>query len=731
MPHSSATNIVQVVLSGPLRQSFDYSVPSDIANYATGCRVVIRFGPKERIGIIVGISDTTQVPLEKLKPISRLLDNSPILSYEQMRLANWAAQYYHHSLGDICFAMLPTKLRTSEPFKVPELSIWHLNQSNSLTEISSNAKKQIECIELLKQSPDGLSEDHLKQAGIKIQVIRRLAELEYITCVKVVASAEPKVTSFLAGPELTHEQSDAVSAVKLDNFHPYLLYGITGSGKTEVYIQLVNQCLEQGKQALILVPEIGLTPQTIERFQSRIPYPVRVLHSGLNDTEQMNMWSLASLDTPQVVIATRSGLFVPLPKLGIIVIDEEHDTSFKQSAGWRYSARDMAVVRAKQQNVPVILGSATPSLESLNRVKLEQYTCLKLTQRPQQHLSPRYELLDIRKLPLEQGLSIPLLDRIQSTLDKGEQVLVFLNRRGFAPVLMCHECGWLADCQRCDSQYTVHQKQNRLRCHHCDSNRPIPSTCPSCHSNSLTFVGQGTERIEDTLKRYFPNIPMARIDRDTTRNKGAMSQYVRDIKNNKYQLLIGTQMLAKGHHFPNLSMAAIIDMDGALYCADFRATERFGQLLMQVSGRAGRAEKQGHIVIQTRQPDHPLIQSLLYSSYDEFTQRLMSERESAHWPPYVHLALINAEATKASPPQEFLHKIRKYTNEMDLDVSVLGPVPALQSKRSGKYRFQLLLQSKERGMLHNSLDQVINLIESEKLAKSVRWSLDVDPQDLV
>jgi len=731
MSHTSSRNIVQVVISGPLRKLFDYRMPETRDNYHVGCRVLIPFGPKQRVGIIIAFAAQSEVPQSKLKTVKRLIDTVPVLTEAQLTLARWSAKYYHHSLGDICFSMLPTKLRTQTVFAMPEITLWHLHDQADGVQVSPQAKKQQECIELLKANPAGVAYEHMKQAGIEQRVLNRLKQLKLIYDTQIIASEKPELTEFQPGPELTSEQSDAVASVSHAQFQAYLLHGVTGSGKTEVYIQIVKQMLEQGKQALILVPEIGLTPQTIKRFQSRIPFPIRVLHSGLNDTEQMTMWSLASLDMPQVVIATRSGLFVSLPKLGIIIVDEEHDSSFKQSAGWRYSARDLAVVRAKQLNIPVVLGSATPSLESLNQVTSKQYQLLSMRQRPEQHTEPRYELLDIRKLPLEQGLSLPLLDRMKTVLARGEQVLVFLNRRGFSPVLMCHECGWLADCQRCDSQYTVHQKQQRLRCHHCDSHRPIPTTCPSCHSHSLTYVGQGTERIEETLRRHFPEVSMARIDRDTTRNKGAMSQYVSDIKNNKYQLLIGTQMLAKGHHFPNLSMVAIVDMDGALYCADFRATERFGQLLMQVSGRAGRADKQGHIVIQTRQPDHPLIQSLLYTSYDAFSQQLLSERQQTHWPPYVHLALINAEAVKSSAPHEFLNAVRQHLLDQEPKLVVLGPVPALHSKRAGKYRFQLLMQSKHRAALHNCLDRVINLIESEKLAKTVRWSLDVDPQDLV
>lgn len=722
---------LQIAIAGPMRQLFDYRSSLDIASTRPGCRVVIPFGKHTRVGIIIGHRNHSALASDKVKHIKQLLDEEPILNDSQLKLAHWASRYYHHSLGDICFSMLPKKLRTTAAFQLPYITFWRINKADNFTELNQRAHKQKQCMELLEQHQDGIAQSEIVDTGIDLSVLKRLEQAGRVESFQQLASDQTGDGIKEAAPQLTDEQSTAINAVATNQFKPYLLNGITGSGKTEVYIQVVKHCLENNQQALILVPEIGLTPQTINRFKRRLNYPIRVIHSGLNETEQMHMWSLASLPEPQVVIATRSGLFVSLPELGIIIVDEEHDQSYKQPSGWRYSARDLAILRAKLNGIPVILGSATPSLETKYQVAKGDYEELLLTERPQQRQETRFELLDIRKLPLDQGLSLPLIDRIQTALSRGEQVLVFLNRRGYAPVLMCHECGWLADCERCDSHYTFHHHKQLLRCHHCEAQRPTPTQCPDCGANNLTAVGQGTERVEHTLARHFPNVSMARIDRDTTRTKGAMSKYISDIKDDKYQLLIGTQMLAKGHHFPNLALVAIIDMDGALYCADFRATERFGQLLKQVSGRAGRANQPGTVVIQTRQPDHPLIHTLLEQSYNEFIQQILSQRQASNWPPFVHLALLHAEATNDSAPLTFLQLVKDRLSQSHPTITLLGPVPGLKAKRSGKYRFQLLLQSTDRSVLHLALDDLQETIDSEKLAKTVRWSLDVDPQDLV
>lgn len=731
--NTSGKVYLQVVIPGPLRTVFDYemAVSDHTPEPVPGCRVLVPFGKYDRVGLVTGSSPTTSLPGNKIKSVHEVIDQKPVLNSAQLTLAQWASKYYHHSLGDIFFSMLPVRLRQKRKFSLPTKTFWSLLPGADRNDIPANATKQRQCLDLIAQRNTPVPETELIAAGISRQILGRLSELKQIQSEQQLDETLPSTTE--NGPRLTSEQFNAVKHVSLDGFKSYVLNGITGSGKTEVYLQLVEQTINRGKQALLLVPEIGLTPQTVNRFQSRINAPVRVLHSNLKDTEAMDIWSLSSLDQPQVVIATRSGLFAPLPELGLILVDEEHDSSYKQQSGWMYSARDLAIVRAKQAGIPVVLGSATPSLESWQQVKSGAYHELPLTQRPKNQQEPDFEVLDIRKLPLEQGLSLPLLDRIGQTLQTGEQVLVFLNRRGYAPVLMCHDCGWLAECERCLSQFTLHHQKRRLICHHCESSKPVPIHCPDCHSESVTPVGQGTERIEEALRRHFSKYNIARIDRDSTRSRGAMSDYIEAIKKGEYQLLIGTQMLAKGHHFPNLSLVVIVDMDGALFSADFRATERFGQLLKQVSGRAGRDDKKGRVVIQTRQPEHPLLLQLLRDSYAHFSNELLNERKAAHWPPFTHLALLKAEATNEQKPADFLSTVKRIMtpSAQHEKIQLLGPVPALRQKRAGKYRFQLLIQSQQRQSLHLLLNQLVETIESQKLAKSVRWTLDVDPVDLV
>ncbi|RLA03111.1 MAG: primosomal protein N', partial [Gammaproteobacteria bacterium] len=422
--------------------------------------------------------------------------------------------------------------------------------------------------------------------------------------------------------------------------------------------------------------------------------------------------------------------------LGLIIIDEEHDPSFKQQQGWMYSARDLALVRARDQDIPIILGTATASLETLHKALNGKCHHLKLRERPGDGTLAKYQVLDIRKLPMEQGLSRPLMQSISKHLNEGNQVLIFLNRRGFAPVLMCHDCGWMANCKRCETSYTLHQSPRYLHCHHCDGRRQAPTVCPDCQSENVTAVGVGTERLESLLSERFPDFPLARIDRDSTRRKGAMQNYIDGINNGHYKILIGTQMLSKGHHFPDVSLVAIIDMDGALFSSDFRAAEKFGQLLTQVAGRAGRAEKQGTVMLQTHHPDHPQLQALLDEGYIQFAHQLLKERQQCLWPPYSLLAMFRAEATSIDSPEIFLNYVadlaRQYIDPQS-PISILGPVPAPMGRRAGKYRNQLLLQGTSRKSLQKILRQIIFHLESnkrEKIAKSVRWSLDVDPLEM-
>ncbi|HEY0634672.1 MAG TPA: primosomal protein N', partial [Gammaproteobacteria bacterium] len=534
-------------------------------------------------------------------------------------------------------------------------------------------------------------------------------------------------------PELNSDQRAAVTAITAaaGRFQPFLLDGVTGSGKTEVYLQAIAPVLAAGRQILLLVPEIGLTPQLVERFRQRFAVPLALLHSGLSDNERQCAWLMARNGQAPIVIGTRSALFTPLKNPGLIIVDEEHDPSLKQQEGFRYSARDVAVVRAHQLGIPVVLGSATPSLESLHNAQAGRYLRLRLPERAGTALHPRMHLLDVRQQPLQEGLAEPLALLMHRHLAQGGQVLLFLNRRGYSPALICHDCGQVADCPRCDARLTYHAAQRRLRCHHCGTERPVPKQCPHCGSADLRPLGQGTERIEEGLKVRFPGVGLVRIDRDTTSRKGAMTALLQEVHGGEARILIGTQMVAKGHHFPEVTLVGILDADQGLFSADFRASERMAQLILQVAGRAGRAERPGEVVIQTHAPDHPLLRTLVAADYHAFAQAALLEREQAQFPPFSHLALLRAEAVDPTAPLTFLEAARRLAaGSADSAVQLLGPVPAPMERRAGRTRAQLLLQSNSRTALHRLLDQWVVGLEGLKEGRKVRWSLDVDPVEL-
>lgn len=533
---------------------------------------------------------------------------------------------------------------------------------------------------------------------------------------------------------LNTEQATAVGAIRSEDnqFAAWLLAGVTGSGKTEVYLSVLENILAQGRQALILVPEIGLTPQTIARFRERFNAPVEVLHSGLNDSERLSVWLRARSGEAAIVIGTRSALFTPFSRLGVIIIDEEHDSSYKQQEGWRYHARDLAVFRAREEGIPIVMGTATPALETLHNVQMGKYRQLTLTKRAGSAKPAAQHLLDLKGLPLKVGLSQPLLKQMKTHLQAGNQVILFLNRRGYAPALLCHECGWIAECQRCDHYYTLHQNHRQLRCHHCDSQRPVPQQCPKCGSTHLVSVGVGTEQLENELAPLFPETPITRIDRDTTSRKGSLEQYLADVHQGGARILIGTQMLAKGHHFPDVTLVALLDVDGALFSADFRSAERFAQLYTQVSGRAGRAGKQGEVILQTHHPEHPLLQILLQQGYDAFAKQALEERKSVFLPPYTSHIIVRSEDHDNQQSALFLQQLRNLLEASPLKdeaLWIMGPVPALQAKRGGRFRWQLLLQHPSRQLLQRLIKTSQPLISTLPQARKVKWTIDVDPID--
>jgi len=547
------------------------------------------------------------------------------------------------------------------------------------------------------------------------------------------ASSELKYKSTVHGQPhlLTEEQQAALARVTLGQFSVYLLEGVTGSGKTEVYLQLIDRALQAGLQALVLVPEIALTPQTMERFQQRFAVPIVALHSELTDKQKLNNWYFASTGEARIIIGTRSAVFAPCQRLGIIVIDEEHDLSFKQQSGLHYSAREVAIKRAQLEGIPIVLGSATPSLESRYHAMVSgKYIHLTLTQRAGVAKPPQIYVIDMRQQPLYHGLSRPLLEACQKNLAAGGQVLFFLNRRGYAPVLMCHGCGWAARCPHCERYFTLHLHPLQLLCHHCLTTQTVARQCPRCHSTeTLVDVGVGTERLEAALRDYFPQETIVRIDRSVTRRKGELSQRLSEGHSGKASILVGTQMLAKGHHFKGLTLVAIVDADAGLFSSDFRALERLSQLIIQVAGRAGREDRLGEVYLQTHEPTHPLLNQLIQEGYPALARSLLQERAAVPWPPLSYLALFRA-ASKNHRAEAFLKQAKELLLTLASEnLQVLGPVPCVLAKKAGYYQWQLLVQSTQRAALHHALKIVVRQLYEIK-SRGVRWSLDVDTQEL-
>ncbi|KAB1475833.1 primosomal protein N' [Cronobacter sakazakii] len=728
--------VARVALPVPLARTFDYRLP-DAMTAAAGCRVRVPFGRQQRVGVVVAVGNESELPLDELKSVVEVLDSESLYPPVLWRMLLWAADYYHHPIGEVLFHALPVLLRQGKPASHAPLWYWFATEEGQAVDLNSlkRSPKQQQALAALRQGR--LWRHEVAQMAFNdaaLQALRAKGLCELGSELPPIADWRGQFSVSGDRLRLNTEQATAVGAIRgeADNFCAWLLAGVTGSGKTEVYLSVLENTLAQGKQALVLVPEIGLTPQTIARFRERFNAPVEVLHSALNDSERLAAWLKAKSGEAAIVIGTRSALFTPFKNLGVIVIDEEHDSSYKQQEGWRYHARDLAVYRAHSEQIPIILGSATPALETLHNVRQRKYRVLKLTHRAGNARPAQQHVLDLKGQPLQAGLAPALVARMRQHLQADNQVILFLNRRGFAPALLCHDCGWIAECPRCDHYYTLHQSQHQLRCHHCDSQRPVPRQCPQCGSTHLVPVGLGTEQLEQSLAPLFPGVPLSRIDRDTTSRKGALEEQLAEVHRGGARILIGTQMLAKGHHFPDVTLVALLDVDGALFSADFRSAERFAQLYTQVAGRAGRAGKQGEVVLQTHHPEHPLLQTLLHQGYDAFADQALAERGSVSLPPYSSHILIRAEDHHNQDAPAFLQQLRNLLQASplaDQKLWLLGPVPALQPKRGGRYRWQLLLQHPSRLQLQRIVSGSLPLIGTLPAARKVKWTLDVDPTE--
>lgn len=657
--------ILRIALPTPLRRLFDYLAPQglDISTLTPGVRVLVPFQKRKLVGILIEVTDISSVPYHKLKTITEILDKTPLIKPDVLKLCFWAADYYHHALGEVLQHAYPSLLKKKRKAELPAAA-----RNDKL----GGGKKAL--------------------------------------------------------PVLNSHQAQAVESITAcEQFKVFALDGVTGSGKTEVYLRAIEQLIKKNRQALVLVPEISLTPQTLARFTERFNVLVVSLHSALSDKERYKAWEAARSGEAGILIGTRSAIFTPMANLGMIVVDEEHDLSFKQQDRFRYHARDLAIMRAQYNRIPVVLGSATLSLETLHNVSRKRYQCLSLPERAANAVLPKFELLDLRKnVQLEEGLAASLREKIQQVLAHDNQVMLFLNKRGFAPVLYCAQCGWLSDCEHCSARMVYHQKPRALHCHYCDARKRLPDKCPRCSYIQLMPVGLGTQRIEAYLAKQFPDVPIIRVDRDTTRKKGSLHGILNDIHAEGKAILLGTQMLAKGHHFPNVTLVGIIDADSGLFSADFRSAEQMGQLLLQVAGRAGRAEKEGLVVVQTHNPENPLLKCLLEEGYASFTNLLLQERKAVALPPYTFFALLRAEARNQAMAENFLAQLKQRHHLLQKDVQLLGPIPALIAKRKGYFCQNLLIKSQKRSSLHAFLKQLIVDLD-RRVDSKVRWVVDVDP----
>ena len=730
--------IIRVALDTPLRRTFDYLRDADSPAGMAGQRVRVPFGRREKIGFIVSIENQSEIDNAKLKRISSYIDHQPTFDPALLTLLRWAADYYHHPLGEVIATALPKLLREGAPLQERSF-VWAITTAGRRALEAGEAKRapqQRALLERLARDEAGVPEDELADWPRWRDHARSLREREWAERrEREHASALPPVQpdGLATGvPEPTPDQQAALDTIIASGdtgYRAWLLQGITGSGKTEVYLRLAERQLRAGRRVLILVPEIGLTPQLVGRFAKRFAgIPLAVLHSGLTDTQRLEAWRRSHDGSARLVLGTRSAVFAPIPDLGMIVVDEEHDASFKQQeGGFRYSARDLAVVRAQQLDIPILLGSATPSLESLHNVTLGRFHHLSLPRRAGNAQPPTLKLIDLRAEHVHAGLSTTAATTIEKHLADQGQVLVYINRRGYAPTLACTACGWVAPCLSCDARLTVYRHAARLRCHHCGADRELPRQCPQC-GYAVKTVGQGTERIEESLAETFQGIGIARLDRDVVRRQDELEAVVSRITSGDARILVGTQMIAKGHDFPDVTLVVVLNADQGLFSTDFRAAERLAQTIVQVAGRAGRGDRRGEVLIQTEYPEHPLLRGLLEGGYEAFASAALAERESAAWPPFARLAALRASALQADWATDFLAAARRAAPKAN--VRLLGPAPAAMAKRAGRFHAQLLIESGERAALHRFLDRWVPAVEALPEVRRVRWALDVDPLEL-
>lgn len=744
--------LLELALPVPLAQTFDYLPPKDfdpkkVHDLLPGILVSVPFGPRIVIGVLLNVKTDSAIDVKKLRYARSIHHQFPLFTSESLKLCHWLSNYYHHPIGEVFATAIPPKARNEKGLsllteKLSTVIFEHTQEGLGLgfNALKRSPKQQILHQYLLDNTILFKTETkslQISNATLKALIDKKLVRQRQLSAKEKEAflSTKKKIYSntqtgqiLAESPrELNKEQLNVKQNIQFHYFKTYLLHGVTGSGKTEIYLQLAQQALQRSGQVLILIPEIGLSPQTIERFKQRFKLQIAELHSNISETQRATTWMKIKSGEVRLVVGTRLAALAPFKELGLIVVDEEHDTSYKQTDGLRYSARDISIYRAQQLGIPIILGSATPSIESLNHARMGRFKYLTIKRRASGISDPDIKIIDIRQQKLHGGLAHESIDAIELSLQRGEQVLVFVNRRGFASIVQCHNCGWTAQCKNCDHRLTLHLQHNGLLCHQCDRRYAVPKNCDNCQSSNLKTSGLGTEQSEQTLQKRFPNATILRIDRDSTRQKQAFSDSLKKINGGEPCILVGTQMLAKGHDFPKLSLAIIVDADQGLMSADFRGPERMGQLITQVAGRAGRADIRGQVLIQTHCADHPLMQSLINEGYSRFADTILNQRQQALQVPYSYLAIFRCEDIKAEQAIELLRTLKNtLENFLTSELHIIGPIPEAYERVNNRFRYQLRLNGQSRSNLHSVIKHGCDFLRTNKQLKRLRWSVDVD-----
>jgi len=729
--------VLKVAINVPLSRLFDYLPPADGACPPPGARVRVPFGRQRQVGLVVAQAGSSDLPQGRMRRVLEVLDDKPLLREEDLWLIGFTSDYYHHPVGEVAAAAIPALLRQGRPLNplLRHVAATDAARGFDIEALARKAPRQAELLEmLLDAGGNGIDVDALaEQMPAWRRSFRALAGKALVTEFEMRADdpEPPRRSEAVAGPDLNPDQRAALDEIRSrSGFHASILDGVTGSGKTEVYLSLIAETIAAGRQVLVLVPEIGLTPQLVTRLRTRLGIEPALLHSGLSDLERLRAWRQARNGDAKLVVGTRSAVFTPMQDAGLVIVDEEHDHSFKQQEGLRYSARDLAIARAKHLDIPIVLGSATPTLDVLHHCETGSYSHLSLPRRAGSAQPPEVRIVDLGRAASTEGLSEPLAQAISQHLAESGQVLIYLNRRGFAPTLICSGCGHVAECPRCDSRMTVHAKDGRLRCHHCGSARPLDEHCGEC-GTVMRALGEGTQRLEDELVRRYPGRQVMRIDSDSTQRKGAMDEALQRATRGDADILVGTQMLSKGHHFPKLTLVGVVNADQGLFGTDFRSDERLAQSIIQVAGRAGRESRVGEVIIQTAFPAHPFWKRLIEGGYSRVAEDALEERRAANWPPFSRLALVRSAAARRSDAHAFLKVAAGFIARLSQGrLRVLGPVDAPMARRAGRYRAQLLLQSTDRRELHAVLRELRPILEADPAARKVRWSIDVDPIEL-